>query len=195
MVICRSAPTYHYSRIHIRCDKYIKALQPSWRNSFAMPKPVSKDIRELVIRHNQEHKTVAEISNILHISPRTVSRIIKLYRETNSLSPKKSTGRPRSTTAEQDAQLASTSRADPFATSTMLREQLHLNVSKDTVKRRLRENKLFGRRAAQKQNLTPANKLDRLRFAEDHINWTADQWSAVIFSDEKVFCSESTETV
>ena len=59
------------------------------------------------------------------------------------------------------------------------------HVSCKTVKRRLTKD--FGLKAfkpAKKPYLTPAMKLKRLNFAKKHINWSREQWSRVIFSDE-----------
>ena len=59
------------------------------------------------------------------------------------------------------------------------------DVSCKTVKRRLTKD--FGLKAfkpAKKPRLTPAMKLKRLNFAKKHINWSREQWSRVIFSDE-----------
>ena len=59
------------------------------------------------------------------------------------------------------------------------------DVSSKTVKRRLTKD--FGLKAfkpAKKKRLTPAMKLKRLNFVKKHINWSREQWSRVIFSDE-----------
>ena len=59
------------------------------------------------------------------------------------------------------------------------------DVSCKTVKRRLTKD--FGLKAfkpAKKTRLTPAMKLKRLNFAKKHINWSREQWSRMIFSDE-----------
>ena len=55
-------------------------------------------------------------------------------------------------------------------------------------RRRLREAGLLkGCRSRQKPRLTKRHNKTRLEFATLHKNWTATQWSRVIFSDESRF--------
>jgi len=55
------------------------------------------------------------------------------------------------------------------------------------VKRRLREAGIFGRAAARKPLLRPTNKKKRLVWGKEHINWTPEQWSKVLWTDESKF--------
>ncbi|XP_023220890.1 uncharacterized protein LOC111622701 [Centruroides sculpturatus] len=130
-----------------------------------MPKALSNDLRERIIAHRAEGKTIADITQCLRISTRTVSRIIKKHQDTASVSAGQSSRRPRLTTPNQDEQLRAASRANPFATTSSHRMAMELNVSTNTVKRRLREGKLYGRKAAKKENLTLGNQIDKLGFA------------------------------
>ena len=59
------------------------------------------------------------------------------------------------------------------------------DVSIKTVKRR--KAKDFGLKAfklATKSRLNPAMKLQRIQFEQQHVNWTSDQWSRVLFFDK-----------
>ena len=62
------------------------------------------------------------------------------------------------------------------------------DVSIKTAKRR--KAKDFGLKAfkpATKSRLTPAMKLQRIQFEQQHVNWTSDQWSRVLFVINSVY--------
>ena len=60
-------------------------------------------------------------------------------------------------------------------------------MSTSTIRRRLREAGLIGRKPRKKPRLTSRHKKSRLEFARTHKDWTAEQWSQAIFSDESRF--------
>ncbi|XP_067121211.1 uncharacterized protein [Centruroides vittatus] len=96
-----------------------------------MPKPLSKELRELIIKH-REGRTIEYIAECLQISTCVVSKIIQQHKQTGSLSPKKKTGRPRLTTPAENTSLQSSSQANPFKTAREHRNELNLSVSVDT---------------------------------------------------------------
>jgi hypothetical protein len=57
-------------------------------------------------------------------------------------------------------------------------------VSPITIQRRLIQAKLFSRRPAKKPLVSRRNRLARLAFAREYINWTIRDWKKVLFSDE-----------
>ena len=60
-------------------------------------------------------------------------------------------------------------------------------MSARTVDRHLQEAGLFGRVARQKRDYSEGEVKKRLSFAEGYAHWTAEDWSKVLFSDEKIF--------
>ena len=68
-----------------------------------------------------------------------------------------------------------------------MRSKFSVDISTSTTQRRLREAGLHGCKARKKPHLTVAHRRARLCFARDHKDWTAEQWSKVIFSDESRF--------
>lgn len=76
----------------------------------------------------------------------------------------------------------------PFQSSTTIREHHNLHCSTSTIKKVLRENGVFCHRPAKKIAFTDQHKINRVRFSEENIN---RHWANVIFSDEKVFCSNT----
>ena len=62
-----------------------------------------------------------------------------------------------------------------------------VDVHHSTVSRRLAAAGYNGRVARHKPRLTATHKARRLAWAQDHLAWTADDWSRVLWSDESRF--------
>lgn len=136
-------------------------------------------------------KSAREIAKFVGCSHSTVVRFLQKYRETGSIDRPSRKGLRRKTTAAQDRYLRRSSLKNRFLTATDLRrelqEQCEVDISAQTIRRRLNEGGLFGRRAAKKPLLTMKMKRARLQWAKDHENWTLNDWRDVIFSDESKF--------
>jgi hypothetical protein len=61
-------------------------------------------------------------------------------------------------------------------------------ISARTVRRVLHESDLSSYKPVACSKLTADHRGSRRRFEEHHINWTIQQWSSVMFSDESHFC-------
>ena len=83
------------------------------------------------------------------------------------------------------------SKADRFKSAPEIKAEMQAEhgvcISSSTTRRRLREAGLKGCRSRQKPRLTKRHKKTCLEFATLHKDWTATQWSRVIFSDESRF--------
>ena len=101
--------------------------------------------------------------------------------------------RPRSrvTTPEEDRRIiqAADDEERPVTSAVKLREALQLDVSVDTIRRRLHEAHIHCRVPAKKEWLTEQHRQVRLQFALEHGEKDADFWSRVVFTDEKTFRS------
>ena len=129
-----------------------------------------------------------EIAERLNMHQSTVSRILKRHRETGRFSRRPVQGRPRSTSAREDRLLQVTALRNRAATASELsghlQEATGKNVSRFTVSRRLAETGLKARRPAKVPELLPHHRTERRNFAQEHLPWTAEQWSTVLFCDE-----------
>ncbi|KAH7955371.1 hypothetical protein HPB52_000793 [Rhipicephalus sanguineus] len=92
-------------------------------------------------------------------------------------------GRPRATTEEEDRLITAAVVDDPFQSAEDISEALSLTVSSETV-RRLSELGLQSFVAAQK---VCSQLQERLMFATEMKDWTAEKWGEVSFSDESTF--------
>lgn len=100
--------------------------------------------------------------------------------------------RPRKTPIVIDNEIVEAVRENPFTTSTSL--AYDFGVSRNTVRRRLRENVLFHFIPAVQTQLTQEQKDLRVEFCEE--NYGID-WDFVVFSDEKTFksCNDRAKTL
>ena len=94
---------------------------------------------------------------------------------------------PRCTDKRKDEQIALVGRMEKFVSARQVRRKLDLHCSRSTIDRRLQEADLFGRVARHKRAYTAEEVHKRLSFAEGYKDWTVEQWSKVLFSDEKCF--------
>ena len=140
----------------------------------------------IVALHN-DGRTRQYIAQKMQCSEKGVQRVLKRFRQYSTPLSGSRSGRPRSTTTAEDISIAVTARVEPFTPPRGIRRKLDLDVSPRTIDRRLREAGLFGRVARHKRAYAAAEIRARLAFAEGYKAWTADQWSKVLFSDEKTF--------
>ena len=142
----------------------------------------------LTLRENTE-KAYREISKIVGVSISTISRIMKMKKETRSVTPKRKgkCGRKRKTTPKDDAYLIRESVKDPRKTSDAIKTTLGekgIEISSSTVCRRLLEVGRKAYRPVKKQLLTKTMKTKCYKWGPKYKNWTKEDWRRVIFSDE-----------
>lgn len=140
----------------------------------------------IVALHNdgRSHTYIAEH---LQVDRRTVSRVLRRWRRAGDVKSGSRTGRPRETDEETDTKIALVGFVEKFTSPRQIKRKLDLSVSRITIDRRLQEAGLFGRVAQHKRDYSGDELRKRLAFAEGYKDWTAEQWSKVLFSDEKCF--------
>lgn len=99
--------------------------------------------------------------------------------------------RRRATTLEEDQRIieAATQGERAIRNAVQLRNDLGIEVSMTTIRRRLHAADLHCRVAARKEVLSATHRASRLAFSMQHLNKGMDFWSRVIFCDEKTFRS------
>lgn len=142
---------------------------------------------QIVLLHSQR-KTITAIAKKIKCSRCAVRTTIKRYQETGSFSNRPRSGRKRITTAREDRELQRISLRDRRKSSKQLASELLLQhriaVSAQTVRRRLVNVGLRGRKARHKPRLSETHKTQRLLWAQRHKDWTVDDWAKVMWSDE-----------
>lgn len=132
--------------------------------------------------------SIREAGRRCGVSYTTAARWWRNYLDRGSTERAPGTGRKRVSSQQEDRELVSTSRQNPFLNAKQLRRVTNFPGSSDTIRRRLREAGLYARRSAVKQELSEDNIAYRLAFAELHLRAS---WENVIFTDEKVFSTSS----
>lgn len=96
-------------------------------------------------------------------------------------------GRPHATSEYADARIVHASEIDPFLSNELIRQGLQLDVSEDTVGRRLDAAGLGSHIAARKRHYTEDEKRKRLSFAHGYEHRSLEDWEHTIMCDEKEF--------
>src|SRR6185312_3255214 len=121
----------------------------------------------------------------------TIHDTISRYCETGTVTPATRTGRPSILTNRDKRHLEIAVRTNRRQTT----KQVHANfvqstgtaVSESTIKRALYESGYNSRVAARNPLISRKNKKDRIQWARERREWTADDWKTVIWSDESRF--------
>jgi len=138
-----------------------------------------------------------EIGEIFGVSNSVVSRVVRRFRETGQYTRRHGGGRERATTPVQDRYLRTLVARQRFSNARRLRNEFQnatgVRVSTQTIRNRLHEGGLRARRPAVGPVLTPARRMQRLAFAQDHENWRINQWANVLFTNESRFCQDGND--
>jgi transposase len=96
-------------------------------------KPITKEKRELIITAKRRGEKEESIALWLEISVRSVSRIWKLYQETESIQPKKQPGKKPKLTEANITQIREAVKLQPDITLEELIEDLNLPIKKSRL--------------------------------------------------------------
>lgn len=148
-------------------------------------------IKSAVLTLFKENISMREIARRVGYAESSVRKFLKNYKNSGSLERRKGTGAKRKTTRREDRELKLQILKNRFASAPKLKRELentnYANVSVRTVERRINELGFMSRRPAKKPLLTQKMKASRLQWAKNHQEWTSNDWSRVIFSDESKF--------
>lgn len=150
-------------------------------------KVYSNDLKLQIVKMHEKGEAQSVISKLFDINKSVVSRIIKRYTERGTTVGPLRSGRPRSTTRREDILITRQCQSNPFLSATKIKAEVGLQISSRTIQRRLVEKGLYSRRPAKKPLLTKKQRINRLNFAREHLNWTVQKWNTVLFSDESKF--------
>ncbi|CAK9799193.1 Transposable element Tc1 transposase [Anthophora plagiata] len=147
--------------------------------------------RSIMLLHSQDlsqKKKKKKIAEKMKHSRHAIKITLKRYQETGSYENRPKSGRKRTTTGRQDRYLVRLSLRNRFTTSKQLAVDLStdqgVSVCDRTVKRRLVEANLKSCKPRCKPYLTQQQMKNRLLWAKKYRNWTVEDWSKIIWSDE-----------
>lgn len=143
----------------------------------------------------EDGRSKSYVARTLRIARSTVQDAWNRYLETGNHTRRPGSGRKKSTTLADNRFILINSLRDRRATASSLKHDLWQvrgkNVNEVTIRRRLKEAGLNSRRPAVAPRLLPHHRQNRLRFARQHVNWTAEEWRNVLFTDESRVCLRS----
>ena len=154
---------------------------------------ISEGQRKAIVAMHNSNTSARDIARMLNISRPTVYRWIHRSLETEDLTDKKRSGRPRFTTPEVDNAIIKTAQQQPITTAVAIKQQIQCNIGVQAVRKRLHASGIHHRSPAVKPGLTQAHKDDRLGFALEYFSADYAFWSRVIFCDEKTFSTDACE--
>jgi len=121
---------------------------------------------------------------VIPCTTKTVAHWMNVYKENGTVDVKRGGGRKRKTLATIDNEMVNVVLQNPFTTPREVKADLNVSVSHRTVRRRLNEAGVVGRKARKEFSYSPEHLRKRISFGSGYLNWTLDQWKSVIFSDE-----------
>lgn len=139
----------------------------------------------------EEGRSYRYVAEVLGTTPSTVLRVLRRFREHNTYRRLPGSGHRRCTLARDDRYLTMVILRDRHLTAVEainhLEQVRNANISDWTARRRLREVNLTSRKPATGLQLELHHKRARLNFAREHVEWTEEQWSQVLYTDESRF--------
>lgn len=130
------------------------------------------------------------------INQSQVSRLIAKYRQTNDVTDRPRSGRPRLSSAADDRLLVRSAVRDPKTPCSDLRQQwqnLNVRASTRTVNRRLNKAGLKACRPRCRTFLTLDHRRNRVQWATNNLCWNLRTWRRIYWSDESRFLLQFTD--
>lgn len=139
---------------------------------------------------HQEGYSSRQIAERLRIGQPSVVRSIKMHNDTGKFEYEKPRGRRRCTTTRMDTAIIKAAKKSPRKSSLGILVSLPTDArpSSRTIRRRLFQSGLKSYRPSKKPFLTVKNIKDRLTFCRKYKDFSNQDWSRVMFSDEATIC-------
>ncbi|GFT07655.1 transposable element Tcb2 transposase [Trichonephila clavipes] len=151
--------------------------------------------RGRIIGKLEEGCTVTSVAAEFGINKSVVSRAWKAFQTPGTAVIKVYGGHPRTTNAGDDRYIILQAKRGRRQSASVIAQQLSTatwrQVSRFTVARRLHKEGLFAHRPERCLSLKVDHRRHRLQRCREHKNWTNDQWSRVLFTDESRFSTRS----
>jgi transposase len=162
-------------------------------------KSISLKLQEQIVKAVKKGSSYQAVSEVFGVSKSGVGHVMERFKQRECVEIRKSGGRPLVTTKREDDALVRLSKSQPRLDAVQLHAQMvknyGLKYSVSTVKRRLNNAGLFGRRPCKKPLISAKNRKARVEFAKAHKNWTAADWSKVLWSDESKYLLFGTDGI
>jgi transposase len=136
----------------------------------------------------------AKIGAKLNIPRTTITSFLSRTRERGSIENLSRPGRPRRLSDTDVRYLVRNAESETRVPFKELKNLTNMEVSEQTMSRRLRDEGIHKWRAAKRPLLTQKHAKERLVWAKAHRHWTVDDWKRIIWSDESAIQKDSNAT-
>lgn len=152
-------------------------------------KHLKKETKDLIIAWNHVGVSNREIARRLQRDEANIRRFLSRCRRNGNGHLEETRGRPRKTNERTDRHIKNLVEQDRFVTASEVQSYLSLgNISKETIRRRIRDYGGFESFTAVKKPLIrEKNRVARLQWCLDRQDWSVDEWRKVLWSDESPF--------
>ena len=143
--------------------------------------------RAAIVTLKEEGYSVRSIAGRVGVSRAAVGKLCQRKINCNTIQPQKSPGRPRKTSKQTDCMIRRQAVANPGVMSYEISATIPITLSGRSIRRRLQEMHLNGRRPATRTFLNKVQKQKRVVFSRLHGDKSAEWWMQnVLFSDESM---------
>ncbi|CAD6193201.1 unnamed protein product [Caenorhabditis auriculariae] len=154
-------------------------------------KDLTDNDKRAIVVGRQNGLTMMTLAGMFGVTEACISQFLKRWKAQDGSTNSQRTGRPRVTDRNDDRNILKTSRTNPRLTAPAIRREVFLNSpsppSVSTVKRRLNAAGIMGRRPVKKPLISEKNRVARVKWAKEHLNWTRQDWNKILWSDESKF--------
>ncbi|CAD6186043.1 unnamed protein product [Caenorhabditis auriculariae] len=154
-------------------------------------KNLTDNDKRAIVVGRQNGLTMMTLAGMFGVTEAGISQFLKRQKAQDGSTNSQRTGRPRVTDRNDDRNILKTSRTNPRLTAPAIRREVFLNSpsppSVSTVKRRLNAAGIMGRRPVKKPLISEKNRVARVKWAKEHLNWTRQDWNKILSSDEIKF--------
>ncbi|MCP3851679.1 MAG: hypothetical protein GY694_15775 [Gammaproteobacteria bacterium] len=118
-----------------------------------------------------------------------ISKFLKRYKETGEYKRKVGSGRKRALSSAEERAVVKLARKKRKITSGEIRNALDLTsrVSNQTIRNVIHASGGIGSFQTKKPFISERNRVKRVEWATEHLNWTISKWKKVLWSDESPF--------
>ena len=131
---------------------------------------------------------IHQISSQLNISCKCIRQTIYKFDQFHTVATKPGAGRTPKVTEHQKRLIKLKRVQDDTLSLTDLvrfaRTDLNLTITRQTVSRILRDFDMVSYIAPRKSQITPAQRCTRVACCYEHLSWSVNDWSNVVFMDE-----------
>lgn len=140
----------------------------------------------IIFLHDENHLSIRKIAEIVKVSTRSVTLVLKKHRETGSIKDRAGRGRKRKVSEQERKVMVQQAKKGKPATeiARLYRRKQKKSIDEQTVRNILHEVGMVNLQDQRVEELTDANKQARLEYAN---SVGKCQWRRILFSDEKQF--------